>query len=277
MKTGDVFGRINEVDEATVERLIQRLEFRDSDPTFTYWREAYLDKLPLASAARILDAGCGTGVVTRAIAKRAMGSCQVIGSDYSPTLIAAARQQARRFKLEDQLEFQVNDIHALDFKDGYFDLVIAHTVISHVADPALAIKELRRVVKPGGIVAIFDGDYASLTFAYPDDLFARQFEEVYLQVMVNNPRVMRNLPQILSKVGLEIMEITSHILAEVGAAHFWKSAIDTLVPMVASSGLLPEAKVNGWLAWQRQAAETGQFFAASNFYTYITRRLDVSK
>jgi ubiquinone/menaquinone biosynthesis C-methylase UbiE len=274
MTTGDIFGRINELDEASVEKIVQRLEFRDSDPTFTQWRDTYLDKLPFETATRILDAGCGTGVVTRAIAQRSKGKSQVIGSDYSPALIDAARQKAREFKLDRQIEFQVNDIHSLDFEDGYFDMAIAHTVISHVADPEAAVKELHRVVKPGGVVAIFDGDYASLTFAYPDDEFAKQFEEVFLHVIVNNPRVMRNLPQTLSTVGLDITGVTSHVLAEVGTAQFWMSAIEAFTPMIASSGLLPADKLNNWIAWQRKAVETGQFFAASNFYTYITRRSD---
>ena len=274
MKTGDVFGRINELDEASVEKIIQRLEFRDRHPTFTRWRETYLDKLPIETASRILDAGCGTGVVTRAVAKRTAVKCQVVGSDYSPALIDAARQQTRELKLDDQIDFQINDIHSLNFEDGYFDIVIAHTVITHVANPEVAVKELRRVVKPSGIVAIFDGDYASLTFAYPDDEFAKQFEDVFLRVVVNNPRVIRNLPQNLVKVGLEIMDITSYVLAEVGTSQYWMSAIEAFMPMIARSALLSEDKLNDWLAWQRQAVETGQFFAASNYYTYITKRLD---
>jgi ubiquinone/menaquinone biosynthesis C-methylase UbiE len=262
------------MDTETVEKIIQRLEFRDQDPTFTHWRETYLDKLLLKTASRILDAGCGTGVVTRALAKRSDVKCQIIGSDYSPALIDVARQQARAFKVDSQIDFQIHDIHSLGFADGYFDIVIAHTVLSHVANPQIAIQELRRVVKPGGVVAIFDGDYASLTFAYPDDMFARQFEAVFLHVIVNHPRVMRNLPQTLSKVGLEIVETMSHVLAEVGTARYWMSAIDAFVPMIAGSALLPEDKLNDWLAWQRLAVETGQFFAASNYYTYITRRLN---
>jgi hypothetical protein len=124
------------------------------------------------------------------------------------------------------------------------------------------------------MVVIFDGDFASLTYAYPNDEFAGQLEEVYLKVMVNNPRLVRNMPQIFSKVGLEIREVSSYVLAEVGTASFWLSAIDAFIPVIGSSGLLPEAKLNDWVAWQRQAVETGQFFAASNFYTYITRRSD---
>jgi ubiquinone/menaquinone biosynthesis C-methylase UbiE len=50
--------------------------------------------------------------------------------------------------------------------DGEFDIVILHTLISHADDPARVLGEARRVVRPGGTVAVFDGDYASLTFAY---------------------------------------------------------------------------------------------------------------
>jgi hypothetical protein len=52
------------------------------------------------------------------------------------------------------------------------------------------------------------------------------------------------------------------------------SAIEAYVPAIASSALLSEEKLNDRLMWQRQAVETGQFFAASNYYTYITRRTD---
>jgi ubiquinone/menaquinone biosynthesis C-methylase UbiE len=274
MNTGDVYNRINEVDDATVGKIIRRLESRDGNPTFTRWRDAYLDKLPLKNASRVLDAGCGTGVVTRAIAKRASSTCQIIGSDYSPALVNAAQQNAKELNLGGRIDFQVNDIHSLEFADGYFDVVIAHTVVSHVTDPVASVKELARVVKPGGLVAIFDGDYASQTFAHPDDELAQRVEAAYLKAVVNNPRVMRNLPQMLSSVGLEIVEVSSHVLTEVGTSSFWMSAIETYAPMIASSSSLSEDEINSWFAWQRQSAETGQFFGASNYYTYITRRTD---
>ena len=66
----DAMQFINEQNAATVERFIERLEFRARDPTFTAYREAYLKLLDLPRAEAVLDLGCGTGVVTRAIAAR---------------------------------------------------------------------------------------------------------------------------------------------------------------------------------------------------------------
>ena len=56
----------------------------------------------------------------------------------------------------------------VDFPAASFDAVIAHTVLSHVSDPFAVLEEAARVVRPGGVVAVFDGDYASLTFGCSD-------------------------------------------------------------------------------------------------------------
>ena len=90
----DAFRFINELDETTLRSFIDRLEFRGRDPTFVQWREAYLDDLPLATVPQVLDLGCGTGVVARALAKREGFSGRVIGVDQSPVLIDAARRLA---------------------------------------------------------------------------------------------------------------------------------------------------------------------------------------
>ncbi len=160
----DAFRFINDLDAATLQTIIKRLEFRGKDPTFVRMRDAYLGKLPGGPEVQILDLGCGTGVVGRALAGRDHFSGRVIGVDQSPALIEAARRFAAEEGVEDHAEFQVGDVQALDYPDGRFHAVIAHTLVSHVADPLAALKEMARVVHPGGTVAIFDGDYASLTF-----------------------------------------------------------------------------------------------------------------
>ncbi len=66
----DAMQFINEQDSATLERFVQRLELRGRDPTFVAYREAYLDLIDLRADAAVLDLGCGTGVVTRALAAR---------------------------------------------------------------------------------------------------------------------------------------------------------------------------------------------------------------
>ena len=83
---------INEQSAATLERFIERLEFRGTDPVFAAYRDEYLELIDLPHAAAVLDLGCGTGVVTRAIAARTRGI--VTGVDQSPQFIAAAQRLA---------------------------------------------------------------------------------------------------------------------------------------------------------------------------------------
>ena len=272
MGTRDAYCFINDLDASTVEGLIARLEFRGKDPTFTRMRDAYLAQLALPPTAHILELGCGTGVVLRALARRRDFSGRLIGVDQSPALIAAARRLAAEEGVDQRIEFQVSDVHHLSVADSGFDAVVAHTLVSHVADPLMVLKEAARVVRPGGSVAIFDGDFASLTFAHPDPAFARAMDEALVAAMVTNPRLMRDLPRLLQQAGLEIMETTAYAYAEIGTGTFFAGFAEAYAPLVQRAGLMAARQVEDWLLEQRRAIEQHTFFAACNFYAYLTRR-----
>lgn len=263
---------VNELDEATVESLINRLERRAGDSAFTRLRDAYLDKLKLPPSAHVLDLGCGTGVVARALAGREGFSGRVIGIDHSPRFIDAARRLAADEAVDRKVVFQVGDAHGLDSADGRFDAVIAHTLISHVTDPLTILKEAARVTRAGGMVAIFDGDYASLTYAYPDRALGKAMDEGLVRATFNNPLVMRELPRLLPQAGLELEETRADVVAEVGTGSYFVTFAETYAPMVSRAGLLSAETVDMWLREQRRAVEQGTFFAACNYYTYLARR-----
>ncbi|KAF9971917.1 hypothetical protein BGZ73_005027 [Actinomortierella ambigua] len=101
----------------------------------------------------ILDVGCGPGSITVDLAKR-VPQGHVLGIEYTPEPFATARAIAAEQGVTN-IDFQVGDIHALDFPDNTFDVVHVHQVLQHVADPIQALREMRRVVKPGGgIIAV---------------------------------------------------------------------------------------------------------------------------
>ena len=90
LQVRDAMQFVNEQDPATRERFIERLELRGKDPTFVAYREAYLELIDLPRTATVLDLGCGTGVVARAIAARDGFTGTVTGIDLSDDFIAAA-------------------------------------------------------------------------------------------------------------------------------------------------------------------------------------------
>jgi ubiquinone/menaquinone biosynthesis C-methylase UbiE len=272
MATRDIYQVSHELDATTAQSIIDRLEFRGTDPTFTRMRDAYLDKLAFPHAAYILDIGCGTGVLARALVKREGFVGRVTGVDQSLALLNAARRLATEEGVAHLVEFHTGDGHALDFADAHFDTVIAHTVVSHVRDPLAVVKEMARVVRSGGMVAIFDGDYASWTHGFSDPELGKAMEDGIVAAVVSNPRVMRDMPRLLREAGLELVETMAHVYAEVGTGGFFLGTAEAYGPLVGRAGLVSQEQVDTWLAEQRRSAEDGTFFGASNYYAYVARR-----
>jgi SAM-dependent methyltransferase len=205
MQARDAMQFVNEQDAATLERFIQRLEFRGQDPTFVGYRNAYLDVMDLPRTAAVVDLGCGTGVVARALAARAGFAGAVTGIDQSPEFLDAGRRLAARESVGERIEFVLGDAHQLDFPAASFDAAIAHTLVSHVHDPLTVLSEAARVVRPGGAVAIFDGDYASLTFGCADPALGQAIEPALQSTIMSSPRVLRQLPRLLPQARLRLV------------------------------------------------------------------------
>lgn len=111
---------------------------------------------------RLLDVGSGPGTITLDLAERV---ARVMALEQTAEALELTRSEAARRNRFD-IEFVVGDVHAMTFPDATFDVVHAHQVLQHVADPVGALREMRRVTKPGGLVAVRDSDYAAKAW-YP--------------------------------------------------------------------------------------------------------------
>jgi SAM-dependent methyltransferase len=150
------------------------------------WRTAENSAVYLLPALRpgleLLDVGCGPGTITVDLARR-VAPGRVIGLDRAPEVLAQTRAHASEENA--QIELSVGDVYQLPFSDSSFDVVHAHQVLQHLADPVRALVEMRRVLRQGGVVAVRDGDYASFTWAPHDPLLTRWLE-VYRAVARRN-------------------------------------------------------------------------------------------
>ncbi len=262
---------INELDETAIERLIDRLEKRAKDDVFMRLFDRYAGCLRLHDSANVLEVGCGTGAVTRALARREGFSGHVLGVDQSAHFIQAAQHFAQQEGLGEQVEFRIADAHCLELPQASFDAVIAHTLISHVSDPHAVLHEMARMVKPGGSVVAFDGDYASLTYAYEDHVLGQRMDGALARASFNNPLIMRELPRLLPEFGLEMSSAWGEAVVEIGGGSYFKSFAETYAPYVSSAGLVAEDEVSTWLETQARYMAEGIFFASCNYYTYLAR------
>jgi SAM-dependent methyltransferase len=143
---------------------------------------AYL--LPhLAAGQAVLDVGCGPGTITGDFAERVAPGV-VTAVEIKDEALQLARDEIAR-RVIGNVRFAVADVHALDFADDTFDVVHAHQVLQHVADPVLALKEMRRVCKPGGVVAARDGDDGGFRW-FPDAPELDEWLRLYRQLAEDN-------------------------------------------------------------------------------------------
>jgi ubiquinone/menaquinone biosynthesis C-methylase UbiE len=235
--------------------------------------QEYLDAMHIDTAATVLDIGCGTGLAARAIARRAGFSGRVTGLDLSPYLVSTAQGLARDEGVADRTEFRACDVRRLDFADSTFDGVVAHTLLSHVDDPLAVLREAARVLKVGGMLGIFDGDYASLTFDHADPVKGKIYDDLVVSAVVANPRVMRQMPRLLRAEGLELVTSFSYVLSEAGRPNVWSSAIETYRRLIPIAGTMTQEEADAWAAALHSDSEAGIFFGSSNYYAYVARRL----
>jgi len=161
---------------------------------------AYL--LPhLEPGTSVLDVGCGPGTITRDLA-RLVAPGRVLGIDASAEVIAQAAEDGGA-------EFAVGDVYRLELDDGEFDVVHAHQVLQHLTDPVAALGELRRVLRPGGLLAVRDSDYAGFFWA-PATTGLDRWQELYHLVTARNGAEAdagRHLPAWVRRAGFD--EVTT--------------------------------------------------------------------
>jgi demethylmenaquinone methyltransferase/2-methoxy-6-polyprenyl-1,4-benzoquinol methylase len=132
------------------------------------WRKALVGAVAPAPGARVLDVATGTGMVAAELLAR-RGDCSVVGIDQSAQMLAGARA---RFAGDDRVELLEGQAERLPFADGSFDALTFTYLLRYVDDPPATLRELARVVRPGGRVA-------SLEFGVPPMLGARMAWRLY--------------------------------------------------------------------------------------------------
>ncbi|WGW10978.1 methyltransferase domain-containing protein [Saxibacter everestensis] len=135
----------------------------------------------LTSTDRLLDVGCGPGTITIGFAERVR---EVVGIDAAAEPLTGATALAAEHGLHN-VEFGVGDVYSLDFDDNSFDVVHAHQVLQHLSDPVRALREMARVARPGGIVAVRDADYSGMIW-YPMPAELDEWMTLYQKVARSN-------------------------------------------------------------------------------------------
>jgi ubiquinone/menaquinone biosynthesis C-methylase UbiE len=161
--------------------------------------EKHLEYVPLQADFHVLDAGCGSGSMTRLLA-REVTSGRAVGVDVNPSYLEAARTFAEEEGLTN-LSFEEGDIFNLPFADDSFDLVWSKYVLQWVNQPVDAVAEFKRVTKPGGVVVCCNFDGCGVTHYPEDSVWQADAEKIFNATV--DPFVGRKMYQMFREVGLD--------------------------------------------------------------------------
>lgn len=204
---------------------------------------AYL--LPhLAPGQRLLDVGCGPGTISVDLAARVRPG-EVVALEREAAVLAEVQRLAAE-RGATNLTTVVGDVYGLAFEDGAFDVVHAHQVLQHLSDPVAALAEMRRVTRPGGVVAVRDADYAAMTW-YPLDPRLDRWLEIYHAVARANgaePDAGRRLYAWARAAGFTDIEpsASTWLFADDASRTWWGS---TWAERTRSSGVAEQALASG--------------------------------
>jgi ubiquinone/menaquinone biosynthesis C-methylase UbiE len=129
----------------------------------------------LRAGMRLIDCGCGPGSITADLA-HAVAPGEAIGIDLREDALARGRTLARERGITN-VAFRAASVYQLPYADGSFDAAFACAVLQHLATPLAALEEMRRVLKPGGVIGIVDGS-STITFRYPTNPLLERWDKL---------------------------------------------------------------------------------------------------
>jgi ubiquinone/menaquinone biosynthesis C-methylase UbiE len=225
-----------------------------------------LDELGIGPGRTVADLGCGPGTDLGALAEAVTATGAVIGVDHDESAVATARERTAG---RDNVTVRLGDLHELPLPDGAVDRARTDRVLQHVADPARALREARRVLRPGGRLVMGEPDWGTLTVDHPDGGLSRAYTRYVTDEAVRNARIGSQLPRLAADAGFAVPTVLpiTPVFRDVRAAD-GILGLERTTRRAVDAGHLTEEAARRWL----DHLADGPFLAAVTFYVVVAER-----
>lgn len=236
-------------------------------PDVVVQRERVLTAVALNAGESVVDLGCGPGLLALDMLERigVHGTLEAI--DLSGSMVALAQ---RRCAAWSNAHFQAGDVTALPFADASFDAAVCIQVFEYVPDVDLALRELRRVLRPGGRAAVMDTDWESCVWHSSDPQRMRDVIDAW-DSHCAHPRLPRTLARRAQAAGLAVERVAVVPLVNTSFDPHTYSAGMIKVLARHATGALGEARARAWAADLETLGAGGDYFFSLNRYLFSLR------
>jgi ubiquinone/menaquinone biosynthesis C-methylase UbiE len=252
--------------QSNVEEMAKSLEARGRTPTQARLRRRFLKFVPIKARDRVLEVGCGTGVVVRDLAALVGRRGEVVGVDASRRLLERARALCRETARATRVALRVADGARLPFAAGRFDAALAITVILHVADPLRVAREMARVTRPGGRVGLQDQDFGVVAVTHPDRALTERIMRGVAERVYEEPHSGRRLPGLLRAAGLADVRLLTDVYQDTTLEPWTKTFLERRAERAVRFGIVDVATAERWLDGFTEVVAADAFVLTLNYY-----------
>lgn len=220
-----------------------------------------LEHLALMPGQAVLEVGCGSGVFLPLLAREVGPSGRVVGFDYAPALVAEAQTRVEQAELTHVVTVQEGDAYHLPFPDASFDAAHCERVLMHLTDPTAALREMARVVRPGGWVVAAEPDWAGIRIDHPDqagiDLLYRH------SLSMTQPAMGLSTYRLLAEAGLTDRRIATATatFTNVAVLRAFGLNLAPAAEALVTEGQLTQERATALVTYLDEASRDGNFFS----------------
>ena len=266
----DVFLDIDRQPNESLSIISERLEARSLSGQFQEFTKNYFDLIEVDNRTNILELGGGTGVIGRNFIEYKNFKGKYTVSDLSAKLLKYGQKRAKKLNLDKVLNFEQIDAMANKISnENKYDIVIMHTLISHVKEPKIVLTNAMKHIKKSGKIIIFDADYETLLMSSGDKKLDDIVNNAIKNGCVAQPKVMREIPKIAKDLDLNFLNYQANLLFEAGDAEFFYGMGKALSTAVVKSEQLDETTAKEWITKFEKSIEEKTFFGMCPYITYI--------
>lgn len=264
----DPYATIDQASDEVQQAIAAAMEARSLEPAQIRMRRQYLGDAELPKNATAVDLGSGTGHLACDLVK-VFGCREVLGLDFSPVMVARARVLHEGTP---GLSFRQGDARDTKLPDASFDLVVMHTVLCHVPGPEEAIREAFRILKPGGTLAVFDGDYDTATVALFENDPLDSLVQWFVRGHVHDLWITRRFAPLLTDAGFGVKKVEGHAYLAEGDAPYFRTVIGRGADLMVNRGLMTADAALSLKTEADQRIKQGRFFGFISFLSLIAMK-----
>jgi ubiquinone/menaquinone biosynthesis C-methylase UbiE len=266
MSKGNAWANPSTTSTANVIQMAAFLEERSHSPDMQEVNQKLCEVVAPKRGERILEVGCGSGVLCRILAPCLQPDGDVIGIDISYKMAMEAGEYALSAGVIGGIDFGSAGAEALPFSDASFDCAVAARLLLHVANPALVIGEMMRVVKPGGKVVVMDWDFGTVAVDHPDRKMTRQLLHWRNDYHGGNNWSGRQLWRHMKEAGLRNVSVHPCVLIAHDESDGLTQSLWRAAQVACEAGVISEQERENWVMELKKRIQAGTFFASIVYF-----------